>query len=97
MRTLLFSRAAEEDLFDLWEYIAEDNLAAADLVVAEMETALKRLCERPAAGHLRPDLTSAHVRFWTVRHYLLVYQFDEKELRVVRILSGYRDITALLP
>lgn len=97
MRTLTFSRAAEQDMLDLWAYIAQENPAAADLVVAEMEAAMQRLCEQPAAGHLRSDLTAAPVRFWTVRSYLVVYQFDERALYVVRVLSGYRDIAALLP
>lgn len=97
MRKLFFSRAAEQDIQDLWAYIAQDNPAAADLVAEEIEAALQRLCEQPAAGHTRPDLTSAPVRFWTVRQNLVVYRFDEKALHVVRILSGYRDIAALLP
>jgi len=96
MRRLLFSRAAEQDLLDLWEYIAQDNPVAADVVVAEVEAVLQRLREQPSAGHRRPDLTAADVRFWTVRRYLLVYPFDERKLQVVRILSGYRDIESLL-
>lgn len=97
MRKMVFSKSAAQDLQDLWEYIAQENPMAADLVVGEVEAALERLRTRPLAGHERTDLTAAPVRFWTVRHYLVIYRFDDETLQVVRVLSGYRDIAALLP
>lgn len=54
------------------------------------------LATQPELGHRRKDLTSKPVRFWCVYSYLIVYDPATRPLEVVRILSGYRDITELL-
>ena len=50
----------------------------------------------PQIGHTRPDLTTKPVRFWPIYSYLIVYDPQSRPLEIVRILSGYRDIAALL-
>ena len=54
------------------------------------------LAHNPELGHVRHDLTSKSVRFWTVYSYLIIYDPESRPLEVVRILSGYRDVAALL-
>jgi plasmid stabilization system protein ParE len=55
------------------------------------------LAEFPhAAGHWRPDLTSAQVRFFPVYSYLIVYRPETKPLQVVAILPGHRNVAKLL-
>lgn len=54
------------------------------------------LSDHPELGHVRPDLTSKPVRFWSVYSYLIIYDPKARPLEVVRILSGYRDIAALM-
>jgi plasmid stabilization system protein ParE len=54
------------------------------------------LAEHPAIGHYRRDLTDQPVRFWQVRRrYLIAYQETDPGW-VLRVLSIYRDIAALL-
>lgn len=91
-----YSREARLDLFEIWEHIAADNVDAADRVEQEIQQAVAMLATNPGLGHLRADLTSKPVRFWAVYSYLVIYDPDAQPLEVVRILSGYRDITALL-
>ena len=50
----------------------------------------------PEIGHLRADLTSSDIRFWPVGSYLVVYRLQADGVEIIRILSGYRDIVALL-
>jgi plasmid stabilization system protein ParE len=51
----------------IWEYIAERNLDAADRVIAEIFSALRTLVASPHIGRRRPDLTSApYVSNWFV-------------------------------
>lgn len=96
MAEFFYSPAARSDLFEIWEYIARDNLDAADRVEQEIREAVLMLAKQPELGHWRPDLTSKPVRFWRVYSYLVVYDPTSRPLEVVRILSGYRDITELL-
>lgn len=91
-----YSPEARLDLLEIWEYIAHDNLDAADRVVREIAQAVLMLARNPEAGHRRSDLTSKPVRFWPVYSYLIVYDPAARPLEIVRILSGYRDVASLL-
>jgi plasmid stabilization system protein ParE len=91
----VLSRLATNDLADIWSYIASDNIDAADRFVTEVEETCLRLAVNPRLGHSRKDLTLTKVRFWPVGSYLVIYK-DILPLQIVRILSGYRDVAALL-
>jgi plasmid stabilization system protein ParE len=59
------------DLDEIWEFIAADNLDAADRVVEEIYEAVHRLVPFPHMGHKRTDLTSRPLRFHPVRDFLI--------------------------
>jgi len=91
MRLPVYSRAAHDDLQDIWSFIAHHNLEAADKLEADIRDEVLRLNELPSLGHRRRDLTACDVWFKTVRkNYLIVYRFGSV-LEVVRILHGARD------
>jgi plasmid stabilization system protein ParE len=92
----LYSPAARLDLLEIWEYIAQGDLEAADRVVEEIKEAVAMLANNPWLGHQRRDLATKPVRFWSVYSYLIIYNPDSHPLEVVRILSGYRDVAAML-
>ena len=79
------------DLDDIWEYIAADNVDAADRVREEIYQAIQSLIPFPYVGHTRTDLTARPLRFQTVREYVIVYAPDEKPLVVIAILHGRRN------
>jgi plasmid stabilization system protein ParE len=90
MRGYDFHPEAVIDLDEIWEYIAEDNAAAADSVVDEIEAALEALVAFPLRGHKRLDLTSRPLRFILVREYLIAYAPDENPLWVIAVIHGRR-------
>ena len=90
---------ALSDLNEIWEFIATDNLDAADRVVDEIYEAIRTLLPFPQMGHVRPDLSSRPLRFHSVRDFLIAYAPDQKPLVVLAILHGRRNprvIAALL-
>jgi plasmid stabilization system protein ParE len=95
MTGFVFSPTAERDLVGIWEYIARDNIDAADRICDQIHDAIEKLTEMPGIGHHREDLGDATLRVWAVRSYLIIYRPEEDPLQIVRILSGYRDIGAL--
>lgn len=78
------------DLDEIWEFIRADNLDAADLLLAEILSAIRALVPFPSKGRRRPDLTSRPLRFILVREYLIAYAPDEKPLWVVAVMHGRR-------
>lgn len=92
MKSYRLTPAAEDDLFTIWIFIAEDNLPAADRVEADIFDACQRVAQKPDLGHFRRDLTDKPVRFFAVRGtYLIVYDPDTSPLEVLRVLHGARD------
>ena len=79
------------DIDEIWEYIAEDNIEAADGVVTEIPAAARTLVASPHIGHRRPDLTTRPLRFHLVRDYLIAYAPDETPLWIVAVLHGRRN------
>ena len=58
-----FHPDAFADLDEIWEYIAQDNIDAADRGLADIHTVLRSLAASPHIGHRRPDLTAGPLSF----------------------------------
>jgi plasmid stabilization system protein ParE len=82
---------AARELIQLWEYLANINLAAAGRVRAEIVEAIRAVVPHPHRGHRRPDLTSRPLRFLVVRDYLIAYAPDTRPLVVLAVLHGRRN------
>ena len=67
MSTYVLGRAAESDLDEIWEYIARDNVEAADRWIAKLFDAFELLGQSPGIGHMRTDLTPYPLLFWSAR------------------------------
>ena len=54
------------DIESIWDYIAKDNVDAADRWVDRLYDAFEGLGQTPGMGHRREDLTQLSVLFWPV-------------------------------
>ena len=100
MSSYQFTPQALSDLLDIWSFIAQENLRAADRVEETILGACDFLADSPFAGRIRKELTPLPVRFWVVQpysNYLIVYDPEKKPLQVIRILHGAQDLPSLLP
>ena len=86
-----FHPEAAIDLDEIWEFIAESNLDAADKVVADILAAIDTVAASPRQGFRRPDLTSRPLRFILSREYLIAYAPDEKPLWILAVIHGRRN------
>ena len=87
------SKQARADLDAIWDYIAADNPDAADALLHRIGDTLCMLADNPRAGRERPEL-AASLRSFPVGNYIVFYLPLSDGINVVRILSGYLDITA---
>jgi plasmid stabilization system protein ParE len=90
------TKPALADLEEILGYIADDRPSAAERVGARFVSTFEALATNPHMGHVREDLTERPVRFWPLYSYLVVYRPDATPLQVLRVLSGYRDLAAVL-
>jgi toxin ParE1/3/4 len=92
MSDYAFHPEAFADLEEIWEYIAQDNIDAADRVLADIHSTLATLAASPRIGHRRPDLTERPLLFHVVRgEYLIAYAPNEAPLWVVAVVHGHRN------
>jgi toxin ParE1/3/4 len=90
------TKAASEDLLEIWNYIATDNLTAADKLIDDIYEAFDLLAENPEIGRKNEPIGKHSFRFWTVRkRYHVIYR-NKQEIEIARVLNGYRDIFTIL-
>ena len=58
MKRYVLGTAAELDLEEIWESIAQDNIKAADRWIAKLFDAFETIARNPGIGHKGEDLTS---------------------------------------
>jgi toxin ParE1/3/4 len=87
---------AEEDLIELWLYIAQDNPSAADRLLEEIEDKYSLLAANPQLGRARPDI-AADCRSFPVGRYLILYRLIPDGIEVVRVVQGSRRLEDLFP
>jgi len=95
MRKLTVSDDAEEDLLEIWDYIAPRDLAAAEGVISEISAVFSMLAENPLAGRSRIEFRQ-ELRSFPVGMYLVFYRVIEDGIVIVRVLHGARDLPGVL-
>jgi len=91
-----FTAEAENDLLDIWNYIAEDNPRAADRILRTIGETCARLAENPGLGPARPEI-AADLRYLPTGNYLIFYRQIPEGTEIVRVLHGARNIEAIFP
>lgn len=96
MRGYLVSPEANNDIFEIWSWIAKDSIELAERVDAELHEVFEALARMPGQGHRREDLTPRPVLFFPLYSYLIVYQPDVDPIRIMAVLRGARNVEQVL-
>ena len=64
MRGYLLAPEADNNLFEIWSWIARDSVELADRVDSELREVFEGLARMPGQGHRRADFTSRPVLFF---------------------------------
>ncbi|MBR8835142.1 MAG: type II toxin-antitoxin system RelE/ParE family toxin [Stigonema ocellatum SAG 48.90 = DSM 106950] len=91
MNRYKISQLAEQDLEDIWIYVAQNNQIAASKEIAKILNRLPMLAEFPDIGQMRDDLR-VKLRSFPVKPYIVFYIKLDDGIEVVRILHQSRDI-----
>jgi toxin ParE1/3/4 len=86
---------AQDDLLEIWSFIAQDNPKAADNLLAAFADQFDRLLKFPEIGRDRSEL-KIHLRSVPVKNYIIFYQLTEKYVEILRVSHGARDIRRIL-
>lgn len=87
---LIWSPTAERNAHLIWEYIAQDNLQAADRIRERLDATAEHLEEYPLMGRAgRAKDTRELVVSGTP--YLLIYRISGEIVEITRVLHGAQD------
>jgi toxin ParE1/3/4 len=96
----ILASGVEEELWAIWEHIADDNHDAATRVVEAAYETFKTLAATPGLGRLRkfrnPRLIG--VRSWLIAgfdNYLIFYRAVPEGIEVLHVYHGARDFESL--
>lgn len=98
MSSYELSPDARRDLLATQDYYLDEkrSASAAEAVFFDLGRGFEQIARNPWIGHRREDLTERDVRFLLIGAYFIVYRPNPNPVRVVRILHGSRDISAIL-
>src|SRR4030067_121807 len=96
----LLTNDAARDLDELYDYIAEhDAPEKAEYVLEQIEKAFSRLSEFPERGAYPKELLALGIREYReifFKPYRIIYRVMDKNVYVLLIVDGRRDMQTLL-
>lgn len=100
-RRLVKKPIVRNDLLEIFVAIAQDNVQAAERVLAAVEETFERLREMPGIGRRweSDSPRTADLRVTTIpkyRNYLVFYRALPDAVEIVRVLHGARDIARII-
>lgn len=96
MNRFRLSQQAEQDLEDIWVYLAQQDELLADKQIGEILNRLPMLAQFPDMGRRRDDLITG-IRMFPVKSYIIFYTKAADIVEFIRILHQARDIEGQFP
>jgi toxin ParE1/3/4 len=94
MATLHRSTTSEEDCREIWRFIAQDNIDAADALLRHIYAKLELYAQQPRMGTVRDDLAPG-LRSFPFGNYLVVYRIVPDGIELVRVVHAKRNLKSL--
>ncbi len=95
MTPLRFLPSFKGDLEEIWLYVAQDNVDAADRLIDRLSERCQLLSYHPQAGFQRPDI-APECRQLIVDDYVILYRIGAEHIELVRAIHGRRRQTTAL-
>lgn len=87
---LRWSKRAETDLEEIYDYIAGDDPVAAARWVEKLLERARKAAMMPFTGRVVPELKREDLREVLVRTYRIVYRITAREVQVITVFEGHR-------
>lgn len=93
---VLWSESALDRAAELFDFIAEENPAAATRVIQDLFDRVEAVCEHPRLGRRLSEHVDDSVRRLVIGNYVVVYQIEETS-QVITILGVRHSRERYLP
>lgn len=90
-----YTPVAVDDMDEIFSYISQDNIAAAEMMLEKINERIIKLAEFPNMGSVLSDeeytIIQSGYRFIVVHPYLVFYRIIDNTVIIHRILHSRRD------
>ena len=90
MPNLLVTPLARGDLADIWSYVAQDNVTAADRLLEQIDATFALVAQNPDVGLRMDDIKPGICCKPVKRNYLVFYEHRADAVRILRVLHAAR-------
>jgi toxin ParE1/3/4 len=89
---------AETELDNIWYYVARESgsLEIADRLIDSITERFYLLACHPHIGRHRDEDLRPGLRSFPVGEYVIIYRVEDKDVLILHVIRGSRDIEALL-
>jgi len=89
---------AEAELDNIWYYVAKESgsVEIADRLIDSITERFHLLACHPHIGRHRDEDLRPGLRSFPVGEYVIIYRVEEKDVLILHVFRGSRDIEALL-
>lgn len=94
-RTVKWTNAAADDLFNAAEYIAKDSPFYAMALVREVRAAALSLSNFADRGRIVPESNTPEIRELFIKSYRLIYQTTSDHIFILTFIHGARDLATI--
>ena len=96
-KTVLITVSAQNDILQISEYISKDNKSAALVIIDSFYKTFELISEFPSAGAVKNSINDKNVRIYTIKKkFNIVYRIIDNKIEILRILTKYQNIFAVL-
>lgn len=95
MTAIIWSPQSLRDLESIRDYIAEDSVRYADLVVGRIVSSVERLASFPESGRVVPELNRPDIREVIVSSYRVVYRYRSGVVEIATVFRASRLLPAI--
>ncbi len=94
MANYSISEEAIRDLDEISDYFASRSIEAGERFVKRFADKCKNLVKFPNIGRIYTEILP-NLRGIPLDGYIILYQVVQKDVEIVRVVSGYRDLESL--
>lgn len=93
-KIVILKETAKEDLLQINDYIAKDSIFYANRTIENIHLRINNLVMFPELGK-EVQINKQNVRQLIYKSYKIFYQFNSKDIYVLRVIHHSRDIYSL--
>ena len=94
MTEIVWSKLADKDLDNIYEYIAKDSLLYAEQTIDQIIKRVDQLINFPESGREVPEFSDKTLKELIEGNYRIVYRIRKNKISIARVHHSSRDLSS---